>query len=62
MSDFIVNIKTGDVSLRAQCWYFLYKLKPDPLIFSLAFFFFSIMDIFIWHLDEAQNMIIALRV
>lgn len=40
VSDFIVNIKTGDVSLRAQCWYFLYKPKPDPLIFSLAFFFF----------------------
>lgn len=40
VSDFIVNIKTGDVSLRAQCWYFLYKPKPDPLIFLLAFFFF----------------------
>lgn len=67
-SDFIVNIKTGDVPLRAHCWYFLYKPKPDPLIFSLAFFFyffiyfFFIMDIFIWHLNEAQNMIIALRV
>lgn len=40
VGDFIVNIKTGDVSLRAQCWYFLYKPKPDPLIFSLAFLFF----------------------